>query len=267
MRSHFHLNTVALLVLCSSLTFVPSTCCGLGYDGGTQNGGVIPCASTTCNAKILPAGDFRGKTLDEWGLGYQQWGIATGLGGQALPDTVDGVRYLPPNLGSNFVADLTIQQGTPLVFTPFNVFGERYDNGTEDNPADPVIDQIFQTTTIRTTFNGTVVLDGLASEFPDRKFDVTVFSAPIPYTAPQPRGPGLNSVMAIFGTGVTAIFDMLPLGQHTIMNVYNSPFFGGTFSATYNITVVPEPDTFFLVGVVILGWIIGIRRPLMKYVR
>jgi hypothetical protein len=73
--------------------------------------------------------------------------------------------------------------------------------------------------------------------------------------------------MAIFGTGVTAIFDMLPLGQHTIMNVYNSPFFGGTFSATYNITVVPEPDTFFLVGVVILGWIIGIRRPLMKYVR
>jgi hypothetical protein len=237
-----------LIVITTSWMFVPATCRGLGYDGGTQNGGVIPCVSTTCSAQIVPAGDFHGKSLDEWGLGYQQWGIATGLGGQALPDTVDGVRYLPPDFGSNFVADLTIQQGTPLVFTPFNVFGERYDNGTEDNPADPVIDEIFQTTTIRTTFDGAVVLEGSANEFPDRKFGVTVFSAPIPYAAPQPRGPGLNSVTAIFGTGITAIFDKLPLGRHTITNVYNSPFFGGTFSATYNITVVPEPSTLVVLG-------------------
>jgi hypothetical protein len=239
MRSHAHPPAIPLLVLTATWVFAPTTCSGIGYDGGTQNGGIISCPSTTCSAQIVPAGDFRGKSLDQWGLDYQQWGLKTGLGGQTLPDTVDGVRFLPPNLGSEFVANLTIQQGTPLVFLPFNVFGEIYDNGTQDNPNDPVIDEIFETSTIRTTFNGNVVLEGLASEFPDRTFGVTVFDEPILYAQPQPRGFGLNSVTAIFGTGITAIFDMLPLGQHTIAHVYNSPFFGGTFTATYNITVAP----------------------------
>ena len=211
---------------------------------------------------LVPPGDFRGKSHDDWGFDYQQWGIKTGPGGQSLPDTFDGVRYLPPNLGSSFVANLTIQHGTPLLFSPFNVFGERYDNGTEDNPNDPVIEQIFNSTTIETRFDGEVVLQGGANSFPDRKFGVTMFPAPIPYTTPQPRGPGVNAVSAIFGVGLTAIFDGLPLGQHTIVNVYNSPFFGGTFTSTYNITVVPEPTIFVLLGWGVVACIVGVRcRP------
>ena len=206
------------------------------------------------NAQLVPAGDFHGKSLDDWGLDWIQWGLKTGLGGQVLPDTFDGVRYLPPNLGSTFVSDVTIQQGTPLVFSPFLVFGEKYDNGTQDDPNDPVLEQIFDSTTIQTKFDGTVVLQGGANTFPDRKYGPTVFPAAIPYASPQPRGPGLNSTAAIFGIGLTAIFDGLPLGQHTILNVYDAPFFGGTFSSTYNITVVPEPAGFILLGMAALGF-------------
>jgi hypothetical protein len=208
----------------------------------------------------VPPGDFRGKSLDEWGLAYQQWGIATGIGGQSLPDTVDGVKFLPPNLGSSFVADLTIPQGTPVVFSPFNVFGEKYDNGTEDTPADPVIEQIFDSTTIETKYDGGVVLQGGANALPDRKFGVTLFSAPIAYASPQPRGPGVNSVAAIFGVGLTAIFDALPPGEHTIVSAYDAPFFGGSFSSTYNITVVPEPASCVVLGVVALGLVGHCRR-------
>ncbi len=213
----------------------------------------------TCRAQLLPPGDFNGKSLDEWTLNWGEWGIKTGLGGQTLPNTVDGVRYLPPNFGNVFVADLTIQQGTAVVFSPFFIFGERYDDGSQDNPNDPIIDQIFEGATIRTTFDGSVVLEGFASDFPERNSGVRVFSEPIPYTDPQPRGPGLNATAAIFEVGIGAMFDM-PFGEHTIMNVYSSNFFGGPFTSTYNITVVPEPSTLVLLGSVIFGQFICSRR-------
>jgi hypothetical protein len=221
---------------------------------------VVPAA----RAQLLPPGDYKGKSLDQWTLDWSMWAIATGLGGQTLPDTVDGVRYLPPNFGGgDFVADLTIPQGTGLVVAPFFVFGEKYDNGTEDNPTDPVIGSIFEDATIQTTFDGTVLLEGAASDFPERTSDVTVFPEPILYDEPQPRGPGLNAVAAIFGVGIGTIYDMLPIGQHTIRNEYNSPnFFGGPFSFTYNINVVPEPCTLVLIvlGVITAGRIVRIRR-------
>ncbi len=153
-----------------------------------------------------------------------------------IPDTVDGVRYLPPNLGSNVVADLTIDQGTPLVFSPFFIFGEKYDNGTEDDPNDPSVDQIFQSATIQSTFDGAVVLAGQGSDFAERMSGTRIFSEPISYTQPQPRPGGINAVASTFEMGIGAIFDNLPLGEHTITNVYSSVL-GGPFSATYNIRV------------------------------
>jgi hypothetical protein len=213
-----------------------------------------------CGAQLLPPGDFNGKSLDQWGLDYIQWAIATGLGGQTLPDTVNGARYLPTDFGvGDFAADVTIQQGTALVRSPFFVFGERYDDGTEDNPADPILDTIFEGTTVRAAFDGSVVLEGLASAFPERKFGVTVFPAPIPYANPVPRGPGLNAVAALFGVGITTIYDGLTLGEHTIRDEFNSNFFG-VRSFTYNITVVPEPATLTLLGTVTLAWIVCVRR-------
>lgn len=200
-----------------------------------------------CSAQLVPPGDFQGKSLDDWGFDYIQWAIKNGLGGQMLPDTVDGVRYLPTDFGvGDFVADLAIQHGTPLARAPFFVFGERYDNGTEDNPNDPILDAIFQDTTVKVSVDGTIVLEGLASAFPDRKFGVTAFPAPISFTEPQPRGPGLNSIAALFGVGITTIYDNLPLGMHTIRDEFNSPNFFGARAFTYNVNVVPEPASALL---------------------
>jgi hypothetical protein len=228
---------VTLLVLTASLLIVPAV----------------------CRAQLLPAGDFQGKPLDDWTLDWIQWGVATGLGEQTLPDTVNGVRFLPPNFGGgDFVANLTIPQGTPLMVSPFFVIGERYDTAPDDNPADPFINTIFEGTTIRTTYDGNVVLEGLASA-PDRRSDVVVFAAPIPYADPQPRGPNLNAVAAIFGVGVGTIFDGLPLGPHTIKNEFDSAVFGRA-SYTYNVTVVPEPSSLCWLGAGLLSLVVVHRR-------
>jgi hypothetical protein len=216
------------------------------------------CVPATCRAQLLPPGDFNGKSLEEWTLDWGEWSIATGLGGQTLPDTVDGVRYLPPNLGNVFVADLTIQQGTAVVFSPYFVFGETYDAGSDDLPSDIADFMLFENATFETSFDGSVVLDGLASAFPARKTGVRSFAQPILYAVPQDRG-GRNAIGAIFEQGLGAMFE-LPLGQHTIMNVYESTFFGGPFSATYNITVVPEPASFILIGIGALALVGCVRR-------
>jgi hypothetical protein len=174
------------------------------------------------------------------------------LGGQTLPDTVDGVRYLPPNFGGgDFVANVTVEPGTALVLSPFFVIGERYDNGTEDNPADPFIDTIFAETAIKTTFDGTVVLEGTGSELAERRFPVTVFAEPITYAEPQPRG-DINAIATHFGTAITTIFDNLSTGEHTIKNEFDSTAFGKA-SFTYNISVVPEPAGSMIAGIGISG--------------
>ena len=238
MRSHAFLTAIPLLVVTATWMFAPAICSGIGYDGGTQNGGGNPCGATPCSAQLVPPGDFRGKSHDQWGLEYTQWAIATRLGGQALPDSLDGVRYLPWIIAGES-ADLTITQGTALLGTSFFLYGERYDNGTEDHPDDPIINQILEQSIIHTRFDGNVVLEGRASQFPERRFGVTVFPEPIPFAQPQPRGFGVNSVAAIFGVGITTIFDMLPLGQHTIRTEDSS-----SSGFTYNITVVPIPGDF-----------------------
>lgn len=203
---------------------------------------------TTARAELLPPGDFNGTPQTELGLDWVQWAVATGLGGQSLPDTIDGIRYLPANFGGgDFVTDLTIELGTPLIVSPFFVIGEQYDDGTADNPADPFIDTIFAETTIETTFDGSVILEGTTSDMLDRRFAVTVFSAPIPYADPQPRG-SINAVSSIFGTGLVTIFDDLPVGEHTIRNEFNSTIFGAA-SYTYNVNVVPEPASVVTAGI------------------
>jgi hypothetical protein len=217
----------SLLGLIASLAFVPAA----------------------CQAQLLPPGDYNGKSLEQWSLDWNEWAIKTDLGGLTLPDTVDGVRYGPPTPQnvSEFVADFTIQQGTAVLFSPFFVFGERYEDGSEDPVS--AIDEfmLFETATFQITLNDNVVLEGHASDFPDRKTGVRVFSEPITYLMPQDRG-GIKAVAAIFDQGIGAMFE-LPLGEHTITNVLQSDFFGGPFTTTYNITVVPEPMSLIPVGI------------------
>jgi hypothetical protein len=187
--------------------------------------------------------------------------MRTIFGGQTLPNTVNGVRYLPPDLpGQPQVVNVTIPLGTALVSTPVFIFGERFDNGTVDSPTDPFIDAYFAAATIRITFNGNVLLDGPINSFPERKYGISLFPEPIPYSTPQPRGPGLNAIAATYQGGITAIYDMLPIGKHTIREEFNSTLVGPD-SITYNITVVPEPIGLIPVGIAAISFIgYGRRR-------
>jgi hypothetical protein len=212
-----------------------------------------------CGAQLLPPGDFNGKSLEQWGVDYAQWAAATLIGGQSLPDTVNGVRYLPTFLGPeirDFTANLTIQPGTAFFGSPFFITGERYDDGHEDDPADPIIQTILDETTMRTTLNGVVVLEGTPNSLSDRKFGISYFPEPIAYLEPQQRGPdgsplgeGFFAVASVWTTGVGTMFANLSRGEHTLRNEYNSEFFGGAYSSTYQISVVPEPATGALVAI------------------
>jgi hypothetical protein len=208
--------------------------------------------------QLVPPGDFHGKSLSEWTLDWGEWATRTGLSGQSLPDFVDNLHYLPPNFGADFTASLTIPQGAAVLFSPYFLFGEKYDDGSEDLPSAIADFMLFEAAAFRTAFDGSTVLEGKASDFPDRKSGIRTFSPPIPYLVPEDRG-GINAIAAIFEQGLGAIFEV-PLGQHTITNVFESEFFGGPFTQTYNITVVPEPGSFAGLGACSLGLLTTRRR-------
>jgi hypothetical protein len=218
-----------------------------------------------CGAQLLPPGDFNGKSLVQWGLDYAQWAQPSTLPEGVVvvdpsrPDTVDGVRYLPVGEFSirDFTANVAIQPGTAIFGSPFFIFGEGYDDGHEDDPADPIVQMILDDTTVRTTLDGVVVLEGTPSSLSERQFGPSDFPEPIPYTTPQQRGPdgsplgeGLFAVASVWTTGIGTMFANLSRGEHTLRNEFNSEFFGGAYSSTYTITVVPEPATGVLVGLV-----------------
>jgi hypothetical protein len=52
----------------------------------------------------------------------------------------------------------------------------------------------------------------------------------------------------------------LPRGQHTLRHEFNSEFFGGAYTSTYHISVVPEPATLTLAGLAgVVGWAASAR--------
>jgi hypothetical protein len=211
-----------------------------------------------CPAQLLPPGDFNGKSFQQWGGDYAQWAVPLSFPAGVIPfdpsrpDTFNGVRYLPvTNAFENrdFTANLTIQEGTALFGSPFFIYGERYDDGHEDNPADPLLTTIFDQTTTKTTLDGVVVLEGTVTSLSDRNYGVFRFPEPISYTEPQQRGPdgsplgqGLFATASAWTTGIGTMFS-LSRGEHTLRMEYNSEFFGGAFSNTYHVSVVPEPSS------------------------
>ncbi|MEM7313964.1 MAG: hypothetical protein AAF497_12510 [Planctomycetota bacterium] len=218
------------------------------------------CAFLTADARaeLLPVGDHNGQSFEQWQQDYIQWGIATTLGGQSQPDTVNGGRYLPTNDASgNAVWDVTIDEGTLLIGSPFFLFGERYDSGPDDDATDPFVDTIFADAMITMTVNGDVVLEGAASDFPDRRVPFFDFPEPIVYTEPQPRG-DRNSIAALFASSVGTVFD-LPVGEHVILSELDSTFFGSS-SITYNVSVVPEPTGLSVVVMAAFSFLFVRRR-------
>jgi hypothetical protein len=201
-------------------------------------------ADSSHRVLVPPNVNFRGLSLEEWNILALEWQIAELLGDPSgLSDTVRGVRFLPISDGAEAEFEVTLVEGTPFVSSPFAIWGELYDDGSQDSPDDPIISEFLETSDIETILNGEVVLQGTAADFTRRLFGPTFFDEPIPYNEPQPRGPGLNAVAALFAFGVGAVYQPLPVGEHTLEQTVDSDLFGVT-RITYNITVVPPIQRF-----------------------
>lgn len=141
-------------------------------------------------------------------------------------------RATQPNFTSAWIRE------RPSRSPPLFIFGELYDDGTEDDPNDPIIDFFFETTSVEARLDGKVLLEGVASELGEYRFGPLPFDEPIFYAEPQPRGPDLHAVAALFVLGVGSVYRPLPVGEHTLVITVDSLFFG-TRQTTYHITVTP----------------------------
>jgi hypothetical protein len=226
----------------------------------------IAIAPATAKQPVPAQGKFRGKTLAEWSFLQNEWIIATGLGGQTLPDTVKKMQFLPGPFGpGTHEFDVVVPVGTALVSPPFFAFGELYEDGSFDDPNDPalagIIDTVFNETQLDVTLDGKLVLSGTPAELGQYAYGFDgplFFDEPIFYAEPQDRG-GINAVAALWTTGVGAIYHPLSPGEHTLEVVQDGPIFG-FFDITFNITVekpgktkgasvVPEPASLALLAI------------------
>ncbi|HJQ80487.1 MAG TPA: PEP-CTERM sorting domain-containing protein [Lacipirellulaceae bacterium] len=221
----------------------------------------VAIAPATAKQPVPAQGKFRGKTLAEWSFLQNEWIIATGLGGQTLPDTVNKMQFLPGPFGAGtHEFDVVVPAGTGLVSPPFFAFGELYEDGSFDDPNDPflagIIDTVFNETQLDVTLDGKLVLSGTPAELGEYAYgfdDPLFFDEPIVYAEPQDRG-GINAVAALWTAGVGAIYHPLSPGEHTLEVVQDGPIFG-FFDITFNITVekpgasiVPEPASLALLA-------------------
>jgi hypothetical protein len=231
----------------------------------------IAIAPATADQPLPAQAKFRGKTVAEWSLLQNEWIIATGLGGQTLPDTVQQMQFLPgPFSPGTHEFDVVVPVGTGLVSPPFFAFGELYEDGSFDDPNDPflagIIDIVFNETELDVRLDGDVVLSGTPAELGGYAYGFTdplFFDEPIFYAEPQDRG-GINAVAALWTTGVGAIYHPLSPGEHTLEVVQDGPIFG-FFDITFNITVqkpsvsvVPEPASLALLA--LSGPLLFLRR-------
>jgi hypothetical protein len=175
---------------------------------------------------------------------YSQWAIESLFGeGTDLSDTVGHVRFLPAETGcGSFEFDVTLRPGTPFVASPFFVWGGTYDDPSmpNDNPADPILDFVFETTKIQVVLDGRVLMAGTGTELERFQYGPVYFDEPIVFAEPVPVGGGLHATSALFVAGIGAVYRPLPVGQHTLVytvDVDNEFFCDHVF--TYHITVSP----------------------------
>jgi hypothetical protein len=188
-----------------------------------------------------PQSNAFGLPFEQWNLLQTQLGIETELGGRTdLSPTVRNVQLLPsPIFGLESVFNVTLRPGTPFVAAPLPFFGERYDdpNVPDDDPANTdFLDEFFATTEIQTVLDGRILLEGTGAELEKYMFGPIFFDAPIVYAEPQPRGPGVNAIAALWAVGIGSVYRPLPIGEHTLVYTVHTLGFGDA-QFTYNITV------------------------------
>jgi hypothetical protein len=188
------------------------------------------------SALLPPNANLQGKSYAEWNVLASEFAITTGLTEGEFPDTIGRVRFLPYYGATEFSIEL--DPGTAIAFPAFFVFGELYDDGSQDDPNDPFIDVLLETATVETRLNGRVLLQGAASELGAYAFGPVNFDEPIWYAEPEPRTPDLNAVAAQIVFGVGSVYRPLPVGEHTLEITVDSEFFG-LIERTYHISVTP----------------------------
>jgi hypothetical protein len=191
---------------------------------------------------VPPQSHAFGKSFEQWNVLYSEWAIASVVGGATdLSDTLGRVRFLPADsFDQSLEFHVTLSPGTPFVTPPFIIWGGRYDDPDvpDDNPADPILDDIFETADIQTVLDGHVLLDGTGTELERFRFGPVYFDEPIVFAEPVPCGPA-NCTAALFVMGIGSVYHPLPVGQHTLVYTVHSNFFGDKQS-TYHITVSPR---------------------------
>ena len=211
------------------------------HEGSTPHGSQAQFSSERGSPLLPPQAKFRGMSFEQWNVLQSEWAIEAVLGDPTgLSDTVKGVRFLPGTFGSGeFEVDVTLPPGTPFVSPSYFVFGELYDDLSEDDPEDPILNFILETSDVETRLNGEIVIEGSADELDDHFFGPTYFDEPVFYSEPQPRGAELNAIAARFVVGIGGVYHPLPVGEHTLVHSVQTVFFGDS-QITYNITVSPE---------------------------
>lgn len=188
------------------------------------------------SALMPPDANFQGRSLAEWNVLASEFAIATGLAGQELPDTVGRVRFLPYYGATEF--SIKLDPGTAIAFPAFFIFGELYDDGTQDVATDEIVEFFLGTSWVETRLNGRVLLQGLASELSGYQFGPVNFDQPIYYAEPRPVDTDLNAVAGAVVFGVGSVYRPLPVGEHTLEITVDSEVFG-LIERTYHISVTP----------------------------
>jgi hypothetical protein len=203
---------------------------------------------------------YQGRTLDEWFVLHAKWSLATELGDPSgLSDTLDGVRFLfHPHVGPDLEVDVTLPAGTAIAMLNWAVNGERYSDGSQDNPADQIIADIRDDAAFQTILDGNVVLQGQVADHLNRYTEPSFFDQPVAYNQPQPRGP-VDAVAGIWTFGVGGLYT-LPVGQHTLENIVQFSILGPAPHMTYHITVVPEPTSLMIFSTAVLAGICSYRK-------
>lgn len=194
-----------------------------------------------------PQTDAYGKSLNEWQLLYLTWL----LGGDPV-DHLGHVRFLPlpqgEAQGENPVIlvgqqAVTLDPGAAFVLPIFTWVGERYDNGSEDQPLPSTI---FTNLTVQITLDGQPLIDSNTDTLDAYYFGPQTFAPPIPYAEPQPRdsdgdgAPDLFAVAMIWAQGVGFVYPPLSVGEHTVTLYAVSEDFGFGYDNTWTITVEPS---------------------------
>jgi len=181
-----------------------------------------------------------GKTLGEWMVGWfeGQFGASDGDG--------DGkVVYLKFPAFEDYTIDTdtwtayseldqTLEPGTAFAYPIRLAYGEVYEDGTEDDPDDPLWSpDAIMDVELLVTVDGETLIDSAEDDLEDWFFGPEYFDETIEYDEPT----GYGAVGAVWVQGLGFVHTPLSKGDHVVHIVLYIPAWELTYDETWNITV------------------------------